>query len=90
MTSGVADAILASLYLNAQVYTGTVTANGLTPGAAKWQNASDAADRVLNSGADTRGELDVLRLRAGHRDFVVHLARIVGGERREAGQCEDN
>jgi starch-binding outer membrane protein, SusD/RagB family len=50
VTSGVADAILASLYLNAQVYTGTVTANGLTPGAARWLDASNAADRVLNSG----------------------------------------
>jgi hypothetical protein len=53
VTSGVANAILASLYLNAQVYTGTVTANGLTPGAARWQDAITAADRVLNSGVYT-------------------------------------
>lgn len=51
VTSGVADAILASLYLNAQVYTGTVTAAGLTKGTARWQSAITAADRVLNSGA---------------------------------------
>ena len=51
VTSGVADAILASLYLNAQVYTGTVTATGLTKGTARWQSAITAADRVLNSGA---------------------------------------
>lgn len=48
MTKGAADAILASLYLNAQVFSGTVSATGLTPGAAKWQEAVDAADRILN------------------------------------------
>ncbi|MEO6526930.1 MAG: RagB/SusD family nutrient uptake outer membrane protein [Gemmatimonadaceae bacterium] len=50
VTSGVANAILASLYLNAQVYSGTVTAAGLTKGAARWQDAIAAADRVINSG----------------------------------------
>jgi hypothetical protein len=50
VTSGAADAILASLYLNAQVYTGTVTAAGLTKGTARWQDAITAADRVINSG----------------------------------------
>lgn len=50
MTKGAADAILANMYLNAQVFTGTVTAAGLQPGAARWQDAIDAADRILNSG----------------------------------------
>ena len=50
VTSGVADAILASLYLNAEVYTGTITAAGLNKGTARWQDAIDAADRVINSG----------------------------------------
>ena len=50
VTQGVADAILASMYLNAQVYTGTVTASGLTKGPARWQDAITAADRVINSG----------------------------------------
>src|SRR5215207_4784313 len=50
VTSGAADAILASLYLNAQVYTGTVGAGGLTKGPARWADARDAADRVINSG----------------------------------------
>jgi hypothetical protein len=50
VTSGVANSILASLYLNAQVFTGTVGAGGLTKGAARWQDAITAADRVLNSG----------------------------------------
>lgn len=50
VTKGVADAILANMYLNAEVYTGTVTAAGLTKGPAKWQQAIDAADRILNSG----------------------------------------
>ena len=51
MTKGAADAILASLYLNAQVFTGTVTAAGLQPGTARWQDAITVADRILNSGA---------------------------------------
>ncbi|NUO62061.1 MAG: RagB/SusD family nutrient uptake outer membrane protein [Gemmatimonadaceae bacterium] len=51
MTKGAADAILASMYLNARVFTGTVTTAGLQPGAAKWAEAAAAADRILNSGA---------------------------------------
>ena len=50
VTKGVADAILASMYLNAQVFTGTVTATGLTKGTARWADAIAAADRVINSG----------------------------------------
>jgi len=50
VTKGAADAILASLYLNAQVYSGTVGAGGLTKGTARWQDAITAADRVINSG----------------------------------------
>ena len=50
VTRGVADAILASLYLNAQVFTGTVGAAGLTKGPARWADAITAADRVISSG----------------------------------------
>jgi hypothetical protein len=50
VTKGVADAILASLYLNAQIYTGTVTTSSLTKGPARWADAIAAADRVINSG----------------------------------------
>lgn len=50
MTKFGADAILANMYLNAQVFTGTVTTSGLTKGTAKWAEAAAAADRVLNSG----------------------------------------
>lgn len=50
LTKGAANAILASLYLNNQVYTGTVTAAGLQPGPARWQDAINASDAVLNSG----------------------------------------
>jgi len=49
VTQGVVDAILATMYLNAEVYTGTVTAAGLTKGAARWQDASTTADLLLNS-----------------------------------------
>jgi len=49
MTRGAADAILASLYLNAEVFTGTVTAAGLTKGTQRWADALAAANRVLNT-----------------------------------------
>jgi hypothetical protein len=52
-TQGAADAILASMYLNAEVFTGTVGTGGLQKGQARWQDAIDAADRVINSGAYT-------------------------------------
>jgi hypothetical protein len=51
LTKGAADAILTSMYLNAQVFTGTVSASGLANGTARWQDAINAADRVLNSTA---------------------------------------
>ena len=50
MTQGAADAILASLYVNAEVFTGTVTEAGLQPGTARWADAVNAADNILNSG----------------------------------------
>ena len=50
MTRGAADAILASMYLNAEVFTGTVTTAGLERGPARWDEAIAAADRILNSG----------------------------------------
>jgi starch-binding outer membrane protein, SusD/RagB family len=50
LTQGAADALLASLYLNAQVFTGTVTTAGLQKGTARWQDAVTASDRILNSG----------------------------------------
>jgi hypothetical protein len=50
ITKGAADAILASMYLNAQVFTGTVDASGLQKGTAHWQDAVDASDRIINSG----------------------------------------
>ena len=50
MTQGAADAVLASMYLNAEVFTGTVSTSGLQRGAARWQDAINAADRVINSG----------------------------------------
>lgn len=50
LTQGAVDAILASMYLNAEVFTGTVTTSGLQRGPARWQDAITAADRVINSG----------------------------------------
>ena len=50
ITQGAADAILASMYLNAQIYTGTVSISGIALGPAKWTEASAQADLVINSG----------------------------------------
>ncbi len=50
LTKGAADAMLASLYVNAQVYGGTVTTAGLQPGTQHWADAIAACDRILNSG----------------------------------------
>ena len=50
LTKGSANAILANMYLNAEVFTGTVTAGGLQKGAAHWADAVATADLILNSG----------------------------------------
>ncbi len=50
VTQGAADAMLVSIYLNAQVYGGSVTAAGLAPGAQRWADVVTAADRLINSG----------------------------------------
>jgi hypothetical protein len=50
ITQGAADALLASMYVNAEVFTGTVTAAGLQKGTARWQDAITVSDRILNSG----------------------------------------
>jgi hypothetical protein len=53
MTQGAVEAILASMYLNAEVFTGTVTEAGLQRGTAHWQDAIDAVDRILALGVYT-------------------------------------
>jgi starch-binding outer membrane protein, SusD/RagB family len=53
VTQGAADAMLASLYVNARVWGGTPTATGITLGTAKWTEANAAADAVINSGTYT-------------------------------------
>jgi hypothetical protein len=50
ITKGAADALLASLYINAEVFTGTVTEAGLTKGTAHWQDAVTVSDRILTAG----------------------------------------
>lgn len=50
MTQGAVDALLAAMYLNAEVFTGTVSTSGLTRGQPRWQDAIEAADRVINGG----------------------------------------
>lgn len=53
VTQGAVDALLTNLYVNAQVFNGTPTAAGITPGTARWQDAVTNADKVLNSGQYT-------------------------------------
>jgi hypothetical protein len=50
VTQGTVDAMLASLYLNAAVFNGTVSAAGLQFGTARWQDALNAANAVISSG----------------------------------------
>ena len=50
ITQGAVDAILCNLYLNWPVYTGTVTAGGLTPGQARYNDVITVANRIINSG----------------------------------------
>ena len=50
ITQGTVDAILANLYLNWPVYTGTPTADGITPGQARYADVITVTDRLLNSG----------------------------------------
>ena len=45
------DAMLANLYLNAEVFSGLVDASGLQRGPARWQEAFDYADGLITSGA---------------------------------------
>ena len=49
MSRGAVDAILASMYLNAEVFTGEVTEGGLQRGTARWQDAYDTAMGLVNS-----------------------------------------
>ena len=50
LTQGAVDAMLASLYLNAAVFNGTVTAQGLQFGQPRWQDALNEANAVINAG----------------------------------------
>lgn len=50
ITQGAVDALLANMYLNAQIFTGTPSASGIAPGAARWQDAVTAANAVISSG----------------------------------------
>ena len=45
-----ANAILANIYLNAEVFSGEVTASGLVRGQAEWQKAYDKANSLIESG----------------------------------------
>jgi starch-binding outer membrane protein, SusD/RagB family len=49
VTKGTVNGLLATLYLNAQVYKGTVTAAGLQKGTAQWQLAADHASKVIGA-----------------------------------------
>ena len=49
-TSGAANALLARLYLNAEIMAGTPTASGIDKAPGRWGDAAAKADLVINSG----------------------------------------
>ena len=49
-TKGAGYALTARLLLNAEIYTGEASGNGVSPGMAMYEGASAAADWVINSG----------------------------------------
>ncbi len=53
VTQGAVDAILASLYLNWPIFTGTPTASGITPGQPRYADVITVTDRLMNSGVYT-------------------------------------
>ncbi|MGB3541519.1 RagB/SusD family nutrient uptake outer membrane protein [Rubrivirga sp.] len=48
MSQGAVDAMLANIYLNAEVFSGSVTAGGVVRGTARYQEAIDKATEVIN------------------------------------------
>jgi starch-binding outer membrane protein, SusD/RagB family len=82
-TKGACDAILANMYVNAQVFTGEVTATGLTPGQERWADAITYADNVLNSGVyslatDWRSTFAATNDNSPENIFVVKHSAIDG------------
>ncbi len=81
VTRGAVDAILAALYLNAEVFSGSVTTGGVTKGAAQWAQAVSAADRVISSGnyaleADWRNNFNTSNRNSRENIFVArHVAQ---------------
>lgn len=50
VTKGAANALLANLYVNAEIFRGTIAAGGIERGAPAWTEALAAAEAVINSG----------------------------------------
>ncbi len=50
VTKGAANALLANMYLNAEIFRGELTAGGITRAPAQWQDAVTTANAVINSG----------------------------------------
>lgn len=48
ITKPAAWALLAKLYLNAEIYTGTLTENGLQPGQSRWDDCIKYCDKLLS------------------------------------------
>lgn len=84
VTQGAVDAILANMYVNAQVFTGTVTPTGLTRGTAKWNEAITAADRILNSGryslaADWKANFSPTNENSPENIFTIRMTNSIPG-----------
>lgn len=50
VTQGAAQALLATLYLNAEIYRGEVTANGIERGEPMWEETVDVVQEIIDSG----------------------------------------
>ena len=50
MSQDIVDAILANMYINCEVFKGTLTAGGIQRGPACWQEAYDTANGLITSG----------------------------------------
>ncbi len=83
VTQGAVDAMLVSIYVNAEVYTGTVTAAGLTKGTPRWADVITVADRIINSGtyslaSNFRNNFSATNQNSLENIFVVRFSTLGG------------
>ncbi len=83
VTQGAVDAMLTSIYLNAEVYGGTVSASGIAKGPARWADVITTADKIINSGTYSLASNWDANFRADNQNsaeniFVVRFSTVDG------------